>query len=158
MNIISIAWKTNCTIKKLIYKVCFRRRLVLKKKMNFRTNFHLWIEPNAFVSIGNSFFNNDCSITAHEEIIIGNNCLFGEGVRIYDHNHVFSNRNIPIVLQGFKSDKVTIGNDCWIGSNCTILKGSHIGDGCVIAAGQIIRGIIPPYTIVRNDGSFEMRH
>ena len=33
---------------------------------------------------------------------------------------------------------VTIGDDCWIGGQVTILGGVHIGDGCVIGAGSLI--------------------
>ena len=39
--------------------------------------------------IGNHvFFNNDCSINCKDEIIIGNNCILGENVRIYDQNSI----------------------------------------------------------------------
>lgn len=33
---------------------------------------------------------------------------------------------------------VVIGNDVWIGSGVTILKGVHISDHCVIAAGAVL--------------------
>lgn len=42
---------------------------------------------------------------------------------------------------------ITIGNDVWIGFRSTILPGTIIGDGAVIAAGSVVRGIVPPYTI-----------
>lgn len=44
--------------------------------------------------------------------------------------------------------KIEIGNDVWIGANCTILDGVTIGDGCVIAAGAIVTKDIPDYAIV----------
>lgn len=34
------------------------------------------------------------------------------------------------------SDKLRIGNDVWIGSNSTILRGVTVGDGAVIVSGQ----------------------
>lgn len=42
---------------------------------------------------------------------------------------------------------ITVGNDVWIGFRSTILSGSEIGDGAIIAAGSVVSGIIPPYTI-----------
>lgn len=45
---------------------------------------------------------------------------------------------------------IIIGNDVWIGMNAIILKGVHIGDGCVIGAGSIITKDVPPYSIVTN--------
>ncbi len=35
----------------------------------------------------NVFMNNYCSINCLDEIEIGENTLFGEGVKLYDHNH-----------------------------------------------------------------------
>lgn len=33
-----------------------------------------------------------------------------------------------------------IGKNVWIGAGCIILKGTTIGDNCVIAAGSIVTG------------------
>lgn len=38
------------------------------------------------------------------------------------------------------SGKVTIGNNCFIGMNTVILKGTTIGDNVIIVAGSILRG------------------
>ncbi len=37
-----------------------------------------------------------------------------------------------------KSDKITIGNDVWLGANVIVLPESSIPDGCVVGAGAII--------------------
>lgn len=42
---------------------------------------------------------------------------------------------------------MVIGNHCWIGSNVTILKETHIGDNCVIGAGLVISGKIKDGTL-----------
>ncbi|MCB9222394.1 MAG: CatB-related O-acetyltransferase [Ignavibacteria bacterium] len=46
------------------------------------------------------------------------------------------------------NDKITIGNDVWIGMNTIIIKEVNIGDGAIIAAGSIITKDVQPYTIV----------
>ena len=33
---------------------------------------------------------------------------------------------------------VKIGNDVWVGTNVTILRGVEVGDGAVIAAGSVV--------------------
>jgi len=43
---------------------------------------------------------------------------------------------------------VVIDNKVWIGFNVIILKGIHIGEGCVIAAGSVVTKDMPPYCIV----------
>lgn len=42
---------------------------------------------------------------------------------------------------------ILIGNDVWIGRNCTVMDGVTIGDGAVIATGAIVTKDIPPYAI-----------
>lgn len=42
---------------------------------------------------------------------------------------------------------IVIGEDCWIGSNVTILGGVKIGNGCVIGAGSIVTKNIPDYSV-----------
>ena len=43
---------------------------------------------------------------------------------------------------------IHIGKNVWIGANAVILRGSNIGDGAVIGAGSIIKGEVPPHTVV----------
>lgn len=44
--------------------------------------------------------------------------------------------------------RTEIGNDVWIGSRVTILRGVKVGDGAVIAAGAVVTRDVEPYTIV----------
>lgn len=41
------------------------------------------------------------------------------------------------------SKPITIGNDVWIGGNCTILPGVTIGNNVIIAAGAVVTKDIP---------------
>lgn len=117
------------------------------------------IDRQGKVIIGdNVFFNNYCSVNANESITIGDGTLFGENVRIYDHNHKYKDVNVPIKEQGFTSAPVVIGKHCWIASNVTILKGVHIGDNCVIGAGCVIYKDVPANTTVVNKQNLELRH
>lgn len=101
------------------------------------------------------------------EISIGDNCsinpysiLYGHGglkignwVRIAAHtviipsNHNFSDIDRPIGSQGGTQRGVIIEDDVWIGANVTILDGSHISTGCVIAAGAVVRGTTVPFGV-----------
>jgi acetyltransferase-like isoleucine patch superfamily enzyme len=41
-----------------------------------------------------------------------------------------------------------IGSDVWIGANVVVLRGVHVGDGAVLAAGAVVNKDVPPYAIV----------
>ena len=126
-------------------------KLVYIHSANFRNYCCIRMRFNSTLKIGKDvFFNNFCSINCLDKITIGDYCIFGESVKIYDHNHIFNQINTPFKRQGFSTSSIIIGNNCWIGSNVTILKGVKIGDNVVIAAGCTIRQDIPSNSIVKN--------
>jgi virginiamycin A acetyltransferase len=54
----------------------------------------------------------------------------------------------PALLAEPANRPVIIGNDVWIGNRVTILRGVHVGDGAVLAAGAVVTRDVPPYAIV----------
>ena len=42
---------------------------------------------------------------------------------------------------------ITIGKDCWIGANATILPGVTIGDRSIIGAGAVVTKDVPPDSV-----------
>ncbi len=141
------------SIRKVHYKLLYGKRLTWSK-LKIRGKGKVFnIQEEGSIKIGSAFFNSGCKLNAHKEIVIGHNCLFGENVKIYDHNHVYSNLHEPISNQGFICKPVYIGDNCWIGSNVTILQGVHIGDNVVIGANCLIYKDIPSNVVVKaNDG------
>lgn len=126
--------------------------------LEVRDHFEVRSGKNGKVSIGDKvFFNNGCSVHCLTEILIGNNNQFGEGVKMYDHNHQYKEINKLISEQGYSSGAIKIGNNCWIGSNVIILKNVTIGDNVVIGAGCIIHKSIPSGMIVTNQQSLEFK-
>lgn len=43
---------------------------------------------------------------------------------------------------------IVIEEDAWIGSRVTLLAGAHLGRGCEVGSGSVVRGNIPPYAVV----------
>lgn len=43
---------------------------------------------------------------------------------------------------------VDIGDHVWIGPRAIVLPGTTIGEGAVVAAGAVVRGVVAPYTLV----------
>lgn len=136
----------------------FHKNISIGKNVNYRGKLIINCPRTGRIIIGDGvFFNNYCSINAKQSIEIGENCILGESVKIYDHNHKFSQKDTPIKDQGYSIKSVSIGSNCWIGSNTVVLAGTSIGDNAVIAAGCTIKGDIPANVVVRqgNDLTFE---
>jgi acetyltransferase-like isoleucine patch superfamily enzyme len=88
----------------------------------------------------NSLLILDCSI-----VTIGNRVLFGPWVSIFSATHdteVQSRRNFVEYAK-----PVTIGDDCWIGGNTTIMPGVAIGKGCTVGAGSVVTKDIPDFSV-----------
>lgn len=156
MYILKVFWHLNALLKIFFYKIIFGNRLRIGKNVTFRKGFSLLVDGGK-ISIGNNvFFNNYCSIVSHESVIIGDNCIFGENVKIYDHNHRFNNNDVK-KNQGFSSKEIKIGKNCWLANNVILLKGAEIGDNSVIGAGCIIKGKIPADVIVRKNDKYDFQ-
>ena len=126
----------------------FSRKVSIGKGTNWQKNFVIQCVTGK-IKIGQKcFFNNGCSLNCKDEIIIGNHCLFGENVKLYDHNHVYRDISKTISTQGFTTAPIKIGDNCWIGSNVVILKGVEIGSNTVIGANCLIYKSIPECSIV----------
>jgi acetyltransferase-like isoleucine patch superfamily enzyme len=99
--------------------------------------------------IGNNVgINARAFISAQGGITIGDDVIIGPDVRLIAENHIFESTKIPIRLQGERRQGITIGKDCWIGSNVTILDGVNLGKGCVIAAGAVVNNSFPENTVI----------
>lgn len=87
-------------------------------------------------------------VVAHNNITIGSGCSIAPNVLIYDHDHKFGAEGI---CSGYNTAPVVIEKNCWIGANVIILRGTHIGEGCVIGAGCVVKGDIPPHSLVTSE-------
>ena len=82
-------------IWKLYYKLIYGSKLKMGKNLQFRKGFSLLLDGVGRVVISaNVFFNNYCTVCAQNGIYIGEGTVFGENVKIYDHNHVYSDPDV----------------------------------------------------------------
>lgn len=121
-------------------------KLYLGKNVRVHSGCKIKARKNAKLRFGDDVkMNYNCIVISKEEISIGEGTEFGPGVLIYDHDHDYRK---GLKNNEFITSAVHIGKRCWIGANTVILKGTRIGDDCVIAAGSIIRGDIPNNSLV----------
>lgn len=117
---------------------------------------------DAFVKI--KFAGGDADVVIGEESQLNSGCVLysgngvrlGKGVRVAANctfapvNHAYIDADRPIWSQGFLPSKggVVIEDDVWIGANCVFLDGTLIRTGAVIAAGTIVKGEVPAFSVI----------
>lgn len=159
------------------YKIKYGSSLKVSRSIFFPKNTEITIQ-NGKISIGTPFsagpglrlaavrggeitigddvaFNRNTIMVCHNRISIGNGCSFGPNVTIYDHDHAFDSQGFS--REQFKSAPIVIENHVWIASGVIILKGTHIGEGSVIGAGTVVKGNIPPHSLVTCDRNMKVR-
>lgn len=104
--------------------------------------------PDVVLSIGDDFGMTGGVIVAEQQVTIGHRVLVGANTTIADTDFhpldAAARRADP--LAGATAP-IIIEDDVFIGMNCLILKGAHLGAGCVIGAGSVVTGHIPPGVI-----------
>ena len=126
--------------------------LEIHEDVSFRKYCQVLLYKNGKIKINKMvFFNKYCSINCLEKVVIGEYTIFGENVKIYDHNHQYGfYDNLEIKRDEFRLGPVIIGKNCWIGSNVTILKGVEIGNNVIIGANCLIYKSIPSNAVVKH--------
>ena len=91
----------------------------------------------------------DCIFQANGGIEMGDEVIFGPGVKVWSVNHVFERTDVPIFDQGYDHKPVVIGNGVWFGANTFVMPGARIGDHVVVSAGSVVAGKdVEPYSIL----------
>ena len=106
------------------------------------------VPPRALVIGDRCVLGLRCGIVAHESIEIADDVWFGQDVFITDANHGFEDLDIPIGQQLGPHQPVRIGPGSWIGHGAVILPGAQIGRHVIVAAGSVVRGEVPDYSVV----------
>lgn len=104
----------------------------------------------AEIHIGNNVGISGATIYARKLIVIGDNTNIGGNCKIIDndfHPIKISDRNLDI-KEKINEKSVIIGNNCFIGCNTLILKGTELGSGCVVGAGAVVSGKFPENSII----------
>jgi virginiamycin A acetyltransferase len=84
-------------------------------------------------------------------LILGDDVLVSPNCTILTSNYRFDRIGIPLQEQGTESKGVRIGHRVWLGANSVVLDGAEIGDDCIVSAGSIVSGSIPPRSIVQGN-------
>ena len=116
--------------------------LICKNSFAVSSGCRIGIMENAKLTVGSGYINYDSKIYCFDEITIGDNVAISENVIIRDSDNHSINNNVS------RSAPITIDDNVLICMGATILKGVHIGEGSIIAAGAVVTSDVPPHTMV----------
>lgn len=91
-----------------------------------------------------SILNLGCMLAATERISIGRHCMFANHCFVADADHRYDDPELPVTWQGMEpKGPVTIGDNCWFGTNCVVTGGVTIGERTVVGANSVVTGDLP---------------
>lgn len=99
------------------------------------------------IHVGENFYANfNCVFLDVCPIRIGENAMLGPGVSLVTPEHPLhpEERNSGLEF----GRPITIGDNCWIGANATVVGGVSLGDNVVIAAGAVVTRSFPDQVVL----------
>lgn len=101
-----------------------------------------------YITVGKGvYIGTGTTLFGHRGLEIGDDCLLAQGINLTPYSHIFDDPSKIIYSQGGHCEKVTIGNDVYIGMGCKIMYSGNIGEGSVIGCGSTVVKPIPPYSV-----------
>ena len=105
-------------------------------------------DPNGGIIFGKRVsVNRNLTVYCASRVEVEDDVLMGSGILITDNDHGTDPTAPDYRRQPLLTKPVKIGRGCWIGERAIILSGVEIGEHSIVAAGAIVKGSIPPYSI-----------
>ncbi len=137
-------------LKEYIFKSkCTKRGINMKKCVLHGDDLkNLRIAKNVYIA--------DAFLDLNDIITIESGVGFGHQVKILtgSHDYTKTGKERAKVI----SKPVTIRTGAWVASCSIILPGTEIGEYAVVGAGSVVRGKVPPYTLVAGNPAKTIRN
>jgi acetyltransferase-like isoleucine patch superfamily enzyme len=136
------------------------RELVLRRVVGFDIGDHVAVQRRLRVSgrggvtIGDRCaINRDVTLDGRGGITIGSDVNISAEVTVIAGDHdpnspTFESRERPVVI----SDRV------WLSTRAFVLGGTCVGEGALVAAGAVVHGVVPPWSIVAGNPAKVIGH
>ncbi|MDA8815003.1 acyltransferase [Luminiphilus sp.] len=88
----------------------------------------------------------DSIIFASGRIQIGDDCMIAPRVYLVDSDHGVE-LGEKMNVQANNVEPIVVQDDVWVATGVVILKGTFIGQGCIVAANSVVKGRLEPFSI-----------
>lgn len=134
----------------------------LSNKLRIHCVKHIFKKCGKIITVNRkAYFGNGKDVEIGDNSGIGANCILPNNVKIGNYvmmasdvcilsrNHRYSDKTIPMGLQGTAENKITIiENDCWICTRVIMTPGRHLRNGSIVGAGAVVTKDFPEYSII----------
>ncbi|MGH3506497.1 MAG: acyltransferase [Nocardioidaceae bacterium] len=93
-------------------------------------------------------FGSDNTVNCYLDVEFGEATIVSDWVYVTDFDHRTEDLDLPIKDQGIVKSPVRIGPGSWVGTKVTVLRGTEVGRGSVLAANAVVRGRWPDYSVL----------
>lgn len=150
-------------LQKKFPTVHFRNNVSIVQAKNFLPGQHLELAQNVVINCGGQewskgkgyfkcgdfcYIGPNSVIFAAGEIEMGHHVLLSPSVNLISHQHSYADGGKTYDMQESHFNKITIGNNVWIGAGATILPGVTIGNNAIVGANALVNKNVEANTIV----------
>lgn len=124
-------------------------RIYPKGELNIQGNIRIAKGVRLYVS-GTLNMNHNTYINPNTIIIARNKVSIGEGCAISWNCQIIDDDYHEVIRANYhdNSKEIIIGDNVWIGTSVIILKGVHIGNNSIIAAGSVVTKSFPSNSLI----------
>lgn len=108
---------------------------------------HVLLLGRIRIGQGSSISHNCCLNGAQAGLTIGRKVMIAPGCTLVAFDHGTALGAGPMIDQPWVESAINIGDDVWVGANCTVARGVNIGNGAVIGANSFVNTDVPANTI-----------
>ncbi|WP_254528739.1 MULTISPECIES: acyltransferase [unclassified Sphingobacterium] len=134
-----------------IQKVVLNRNLKHLKSFGINNDISIgcrFLFPENIQLGSNIYIGPNAEVNGLGGIIIKDGVIIGPNLIIHSANHNYKDSKYLPYDELFEFRKVIINENVWIGGNVIVVPGAEIGEGCIVGAGTVVSGKIPPLSII----------
>lgn len=131
-----------CRIARGCHISCSDGSTLILKNVNVCQNAVIIVDEGGRMEIRNTYIGFGSILVADQDIEIQDNCALAEMVVIRDQDHRFG-EGLLLRTSGAEHSPIKLGQNVWVGSKATILRGVNVGDNAVIGASAVVTREVP---------------